>query len=81
MFADELQPLLEDGNNEWTNNEMGAAKEILLEYGGVMYINMYELLTLPKEEICCFLINFYSEIQKGGYLYSRSSMISIIFGL
>ena len=82
LSADELQALLEDRDSSNTKNVILAAKRILMEYCDVKNIVVEELLTKPKEEICCFLINFYAEIRKkDGNLYSRSSMISIRFGL
>ena len=57
-------------------------KSIFLDYCRVKSINSEELIQQSKEEIGCFLINFYAEIRKkDGELYSCQSLISIRFGM
>ena len=61
LSDEELQALFEDRDSSNTKNVIGAAKIILLEYYGVKHIDVDEMLTKLKKEICCFLITFYAE--------------------
>ena len=61
--TDELQELLENRDNS-QKNVIGAVKRIFLDYCRVKSINSEELIQQSKEEIGCFLINFYAEIRK-----------------
>ena len=82
LTTDELQELLENRDSSNTKNVIGAAKRIFLDYWRAKSINSEERLQQSKEEIACFLDNFYAEIRKkDGELYSRSSLISIRFGM
>ena len=82
LTTDELQELLENRDSSNTKNVIGAAKRIFLDYWRAKSINSEERLQQSKEEIACFLDNFYAEIRKkDGELYSRSSRISIRFGM
>jgi hypothetical protein len=53
LSDEELQALFEDRDSSNTKNVIGAAKIILLEYYGVKHIDVDELLTKLKKEICC----------------------------
>ena len=83
LTTDELQELLENRDSSSTKNVIGAAKRIFLDYCRAKSINSEELIHQSKEEIeWVFFINFYAEIRKkDGELYSRSSLINIIFGM
>jgi len=82
LSADDLQSILENRDSANTKNCIEAAKRILADYCGAKELIYDEIIEKPKASIAEFLINFYAEVRKkNGDFYSRTSMISLHFGI
>lgn len=80
--VEELSNILENRDSTNTKNVIKAAEIVLKQYCDAKDKEFQELAEMPVYELDIFLQRFYAEIrQKNGKKYSRSSMISIRFGL
>ena len=82
LSSEELQAILENRDSSNTKQCIESSKRVFSMYCTEKGLMVDEVLQKTKGEIAEFLINFYAEVRrKDGELYSRSSMISIRFGL
>ena len=82
LSSNQLQSILENRDSSNTKQVVEMAKRILNEYCVAKSLIFEGLRTKTKEEIAETLLSFYAEVRKkDGDVYSRSSMISIRFGL
>ena len=82
LSSEDMQSLLENRHSFKTKQCVEAAKRVLDQYFAAKELDSGRLLKNTKKEVAEFFINFYAEVRKqNGELYSRSSMVSIRFGL
>lgn len=82
LSSEELQEILENRDSSNTKSVIVAAKRILKDYCVAKDLDLTEVEQKSPADLTDFLINFYAEIRKkNGEFYSRSSLVSIRFGL
>lgn len=82
LTSEELQAILENRDSSNTKQCIDSAKRVFITCCTEKGLIVDNILQKPKGEIAEILINFYAELKrKDRELYSRSSIISIRFGL